>query len=401
MTSWLPTAALCGFGGGLLLASTAAGAPAPAAPIDDGPMRARALVSEGDTIRLQRALAKARRGQAVTVGVIGGSITQGASASAEERRYGNLVARWWRTVFPQARIDFVNAGIGATGSNYGALRVQRDLLARQPDLVVVEYGVNDGNTQACAESVEGLVRQVLSSANQPAVVLLFTMHRNGTNAQEWQGKVGAHYGLPMVSFRDALWPEIEAGRIKWEEVEADIVHPNDRGHAYMAEFVISLLERVRKALPVDAELPAVAPVPQPLFSDLFETVDLREADALQTVSNQGWVYDQAQGWNRCWKSDKPGSVIEFEIDGQLLLTMHWVVRGGMGRARVSVDGGSPRTLDGWFDQTWGGYRQTNELARNLSPGRHQVRFELLAEKSQDSTGCEFRILGLGAGGVKR
>ena len=34
------------------------------------------------------------------------------------------------------------------------------------------------------------------------------MNNAGGNAQEWHGKVGEHYGLPMVSFRDALWPEV-------------------------------------------------------------------------------------------------------------------------------------------------------------------------------------------------
>ena len=85
-----------------------------------------------DTSRLQRAFAKARRGERVTVAVIGGSITAGAMASTAEKNYGSLVAQWWRKTFPKADIHFVNAGIGATGSNYGALRVERDVLAHQP-----------------------------------------------------------------------------------------------------------------------------------------------------------------------------------------------------------------------------------------------------------------------------
>ena len=197
----------------------------------------RSVVTVGDTSRLQHALAKGRRGEPVTVAVIGGSITAGARASAPEKNYGRVLAQWWRETFPSTKIELVNAGIGATGSNYGALRAQRDLLARRPDFVVVEYGVNDPNARSSAETLEGLVRQILKQPQQPAVVLLFMMHRNGTNAQEWHEKVGRNYGLPMFSLRDALWPEIEAGRMKWDDVEADTVHPNDRGHAYAAEFI--------------------------------------------------------------------------------------------------------------------------------------------------------------------
>ncbi|MGV3757553.1 MAG: SGNH/GDSL hydrolase family protein [Verrucomicrobiota bacterium] len=207
---------------------------------------ARSLVSAGDTARLQRVLTTAREGKPIVVGVIGGSITQGAKATKAELRYGNLVAQWWRTNFPNCKVEFVNAGIGATGSNYGALRAGRDLLAKNPDFIVVEYAVNDVNTKEMAETLEGLIRQILKAPNQPAVVMLFTMNKSGNNAQEWHSKVGAHYGIPMVSFRDALWPEIQAGKLKWEDVEADEVHPNDRGHAYAAEFVTRFIDSVAK-----------------------------------------------------------------------------------------------------------------------------------------------------------
>ena len=65
----------------ILCAGLAACAAAYGEGADMDAVRARALVSAGDTARIQHALAKARRGEAVTVGVIGGSITGGASAS--------------------------------------------------------------------------------------------------------------------------------------------------------------------------------------------------------------------------------------------------------------------------------------------------------------------------------
>jgi lysophospholipase L1-like esterase len=356
----------------------------------------RSLVSAGDPVRLQRVLAKAARGEAVTVGVIGGSITQGAAATRFDRNYGSLIAKWWRETFSNVKIELVNAGIGATGSNYGALRAQRDLLDKKPDFVVVEYAVNDGNGKEFAETLEGLVRQILKQPQSPAVVLLFTMHNNGANAQEWHGKIGEHYALPMVSFRDALWPEIEAKRLKWEDVEADIVHPNDRGHDYAAQFVTRMLAEVQKMLPPEKELPAIKPLPAPLISDQFENVALHEAFSLKPTKNEGWRQDLK---NKCWKSDAPGSTIEFEIEGQRILFMEWKVRGDMGRAKIQVDELPPIVHDAWFEQTWGGYRLTTEVARDLKPGKHTVRVELLKTKNAQSNGYEFRILGIGAAGI--
>lgn len=355
---------------------------------------ARSLVSAGDTARLQRVLAKAREGKPITVGVIGGSITQGAKATKAELRYGNQIAQWWRTTFPQAKVEFVNAGIGATGSNYGALRAARDLLAKNPDFIVVEYAVNDGNTKDAAETLEGLIRQILKAPNQPAVVLLFTMNKAGNNAQEWHSKVGAHYNLPMVSFRDALWPEIQAGKLKWEDVEADEVHPNDRGHTYAAEFVTRFVDSVAKK---SADAKAVSPaLPKPLFSDMFEFTKLLEANDLKPVTNKGWTYDEK---NKAWQSETAGSVIEFEIEGTVIYDMFWRIKGPMGHAKISVDDKAPEVREAWFNQTWGGYRVTSELAKDLAPGKHRVKVELLAEKNAESTGTQFRILGLGAAGL--
>jgi len=364
---------------------------------DDAALVTRSLVSKGDTTRLQSALAKARRGDNIVVGVIGGSITQGACASKPELNYGNLIAKWWREAFPAAQVEFVNAGIGATGSSYAVMRAERDLLSRKPDFVVVEFAVNDPNDRANAESYEGLLRQILRQPQAPAVVMLFMMTKDGGNAQEWQTKVGAHYYLPMVSYRDAIWDEMQAGRLAWTDVSPDMVHPNDRGHALAAQFVTSLLEQVRAELPASLPPAAAYVLPQPLFTDLFDHTALLEAADLTPVSNQGWVLDPAL---KCWKSDQPGSVIEFDMPGKLIYGAYYRLRGAMGKAKVTVDGASEVVLDAWFDQTWGGYRQTYPLAKDLAPGTHRVRVELLADKDAESTGNEFRLLGLSAAGTE-
>ena len=207
--------------------------------------------------------------------------------------------------------------------------------------------MNDPNIQAAAETYEGLIRQLLAQPNQPAVLMLFMMSQGGHNAQEWHSKVGRHYHLPMVSMRDALWPEIEAGRAKWDEYEADAVHPNDRGHAYTAALVIRYLETVLKQTPADDRLPQVKPLPPPLFSDLYEHTALFEAGSLTPIKNDGWTLAGA-GNDKYWKADKPGSRIEFELEGRAILLMDFHIRGPMGKARVQVDDRPPLVREAWF-----------------------------------------------------
>ncbi len=378
---------------GLLLPALASGQ-----PTDEQAILTRSLLSLGNVARLQRVMARVRRGDRVIVGVIGGSITAGAAASAEDKRWANLVAAWWRDAFPQAQIEFVNAGIGATGSDIGAHRVQEHLLRRRPDFVVAEYAVNDANTELAAEALEGLTRQILKQPNDPAMMLLFTMHRGGGNAQEWHSKIGHHYGLPMVSFRDALWPEIEAGRLKWEDVEADDVHPNDRGHEYCAQFITAVLEGVLADLPVEEALPSPPPLPSPLVSDVFEYATMTTADSIIPVRNSGWSVGEAWPFGRCWQAAEPGSSLEFEVEGTAISVAYYRVKGDMGMARAQVDDRPPVDLQGWFEADWGGYAAWALVARDLGPGKHSLRLELLDKKAEASGGHKFQLQAvMGAG----
>lgn len=363
------------------------------------PALERGLLSLGDPDPVWRALAKARRGEPIVVGVIGGSITQGASATAEENRYGNRIAAWWRETFPAAEVVFVNAGIGATGSDIGAHRVAEHLLAHDPDFVVIEYAVNDPNTRFAAETLEGLVRQVLAHPTQPAAMLLFTMHRNGGNAQEWHATVGERYGLPMVSFRDAMWPQIEAGALKWEDVEADEVHPNDLGHAVCAELVAELLRRRLNELPEDGAIRVATPLPDPLYSDVYARTALLRPANTEAAMSGGFAVGREATFGPCWAADAPGARIDVPFEGSSVGVAHYRVKGDMGRAKAWVDDGEPVVLEGWFEADWGGYSACTFVALDLRPGPHTLHIEVLPERAEASGGHRFEVHAVLAAGA--
>jgi lysophospholipase L1-like esterase len=362
---------------------------------DEAAILRRSLVDMGNTARLQHALAKARRGEPVVVGVIGGSITAGARASKPELSWGNLAAKWWTDSLPQAKITFVNAGIGATCSDLGAHRVQAHLLDKHPDIVMVEYAVNDGINPMAAETLEGLVRRILKEPNEPAVMLLFTMDNKGGNKQQEHMEIGKHYGLPMASFRDALWPEVEAKRIAWTDIEADEVHPNDRGHAYCAQFMTDICARVLKDLPADKNLPVLPVLPEPMTANLFEKAGFYNADTITPAKNEGWEVftDPAFGgfFGKGWKTAAPGSTLEFDLEGRAVSLLFYRIKGAMGIAQAQIDDQPPVKMDAWFSADWGGYVPFQLVARDLAPGKHTLRVTLLGDKNPESTGNEFHI----------
>jgi lysophospholipase L1-like esterase len=357
----------------------------------DAAITTRSHVSPGDPARLQRVFAKARRGEPITIGFIGGSITHGQAATSPERSYANLVSNWWITHFPQSHITVVNAGLNGTDSTYGVLRVQRDLLSHHPDFVLVEFGVNDHGDLAHAQTYEGLVRQILADPDQPAVLLLFLMHHDGTSAQDFQEPIGKQYALPMVSYRDALWPEITARRLKWSDITDGVIHPNDRGHAAAAQFVNSMLQEILDRSPAanPASIPTTLPVPH--YTDLFQHTELIDADKLQPVTNSGWIFDDR---NHCWYTSCAGSVIEFDATGRAVDLLY---------ERYSMDGGTAQVTvndqntisDAWFDATWEGFCRVDEVCRDLDGGTHRVRVQILGTRNPLSTGYDFRIMGLG------
>ncbi len=357
-----------------------------------------ALVSEGDLTRLFHVFSKAQKGEKIVIGAIGGSITRASTKMPIEKRYANLVLNWWQKTFPQTQFELINAGIGATRSDYGAMRAQHDLLSAKPDFVIVEFATNDLDTPEYAESYEGLIRQILNAPQKPAVALLFMTRKDGSNVQDAEIKIGEHYHLPMISYRNAIWQEMKAGKLRWEQICPDEVHPNEYGHAIAAELINRTLSQAKKKFRAE-KLSSVANSATPLYSNSFEFTSLFDGETLVPTRNNGWSYDGSGKDNKGWKSSIPGSVIEFEVTGTSIYLSFWKINGPMGKAKITIDGQNPVIFDSWFDQTWGGYREMEPIARNLNQGKHLVKIELLAEKNEKSSGNEFRVLCIGSTGI--
>ena len=74
------------------------------------------LVSKGDISRIEKAMNKAKNGQAITIAFLGGSITQGCNATKFEDCYASRTYKWFKDKFKNVNVKYVNAGVGATGA---------------------------------------------------------------------------------------------------------------------------------------------------------------------------------------------------------------------------------------------------------------------------------------------
>ena len=254
----------------------------------------KSLMQVGNNVRIKKAIEKARAGEDVTVAFIGGSITQGAGAIPINRecyafktfeRFCKLCGRG-----TEENIHYVKAGVGGTSSELGMVRYERDVCRDgeiRPDLVIVEYAVNDEGDETKGHCYDSLVRKILLSEQKPGVILLFCVFASDWNLQEHLGPVGERYNLPMVSARDCVveqfYRKANEGRvITKNQFFYDVFHPTNYGHTIMADCIGHLLETM-DAMPVDESDVDVASI-EPYFSKEFENIRLldRKADSLAT-----------------------------------------------------------------------------------------------------------------------
>ncbi len=267
----------------------------------------KSLMQTGNTERLQNVLNKAANGEDVTLGFIGGSITQGAGAiPINEKCYARVFYEdFAKRYMKGGECHFVKAGVGGTPSELGMIRFERDVLRdgnSRPDLIFIEFAVNDEGDETKGVCYESLVRKALALPWKPAVVLLFAVFSNDWNLQDRLSPVGRNYDLPMVSILDAVSPQFplmpaEGRVISKNQFFYDIYHPSNLGHQIMADCLANLMEKVSsesgsgRGNNKETKLDAIAPV---IGAD-FENIELLDKKELHRLKDKYEIAEVVEG----------------------------------------------------------------------------------------------------------
>ena len=215
---------------------------------------------------------RAREGERLNVVFFGASLTWGANASDPQlTSYRALVGQRLEAAYPKAHFKFYDAAIGGTGSQLGVFRLQRDVLARRPDLVFLDFSANDDIYSANPEtlaSYESIVRRLIADGRAPVVIAVFPFMWNvaagstdGMRRREAHRQIAAAYNVPAG---DAIAMAIERVKAKAITLErmwpVDGVHPCDEGYGVFADAVWAAfqdgLERQLVGAPPDKMLHA-------------------------------------------------------------------------------------------------------------------------------------------------
>ena len=351
--------------------------------------------------RLKNLMKRAAKGESLVIGFLGGSITQGSLSSTPKNCYAYLVYEWWKKSFPNAAFSFVNGGIGGTTSHYGGARAWKDVLCYRPDIVTVDFSVNDDANEFFEETYEGTLRRLLAAPSAPAVVVLNNVfYDTGKNAQDYHNRIADHYGIPHVSIKDTVYPDVESGKIVRADITPDNLHPNDKGHRLVADEICKLLDSIKAEVEEETiageniegkstKTEASVLLPAPLTENAYEhsrLIQIQDNEAIldgflvDPIEKKGMLDIFKNGWTAAHTNDK----ISFEIECSCLAVQYRKsVQQPVPKAKAVIDGDEAHAviLDGNFTEDWGDCLYLEPLLHHAEKKVHRI--EIIVTDAKD------------------
>lgn len=162
-----------------------------------------------------------RLNKSVTIAFLGDSVTQGCFEVYMDKdgrirtkydyknAYSTRVKEILNLLYPEAQVNIINSGISGDSAQGGVDRLERDVLAFNPDLVVVSYGLND-----VTDSEEGLsnyldaLTKIFEKINEYGVECIF-MTQNYFNT-----KISPHLIPETEELAKVLQRRQKTGKLK-------------------------------------------------------------------------------------------------------------------------------------------------------------------------------------------
>ncbi len=357
---------------------------------------------------------------------LGGSITEGQGVEDKRLCWQGLLQSELERAWPHCVFKARNAGIGGTDSRFGAFRMERDVLGARPDLLFVEFAVNDYTRPAdeIRESLEAILWKLWRRV--PECDVVFVLTATGKMMEENTGRVpesvqvhrevARQFGLPWVNVGSGLFGKMQLQGLTLKDVLPDGVHPNRAGYRIYFEEVWEFLQKVLsegkgKTDPAREPENSLEEYREEYFGGRMEKVrayilgnrpgsvgenrytDCQMVPAAQAAL-QGFVTEHIAMCGRYGSyvsSCRPGDGLEFVFQGDKIGLFYMISCDG-GIMEWSLDGGAYEALPAWdayarsFDR--GSARM---LAQDLEPGEHRLRIRVAQGRTEGSEGNFVRI----------
>ena len=353
-------------------------------------------------------LAKIRAGKKIVVAYLGGSIT-----AANGWRPKTMA--WLRKTFPGVQFEEVHAAIGGTGSDLGVYRVGHDVLQYNPDLLFVEFAVNDGGAspESIWRNMEGIVRQTWHKDPETDIIFTYTIHEGmiddvkkglcsrSASAMEL---LADFYGIPSVNFQLPVVELLKQDKLVFKADKqpeggkiwfaADGCHPRDVGHEIYLKLVAEAITQMKDSRPADHK----AKLAKPFAADNAEAAKMVPVQAkmlsgdwkpLAAGDDKQKAFGTRMG--QIWMATQPGSKLHFKFQGSVAKLYDLLGPDG-GQVIITVDGKTSSKPVPRFDSYCVYHRiATLNLVGDANPDKvHDVTVEIHPDQP-DRKSVAFRL----------
>ncbi|MBI3854720.1 MAG: SGNH/GDSL hydrolase family protein [Planctomycetes bacterium] len=308
-------------------------------------------------------------GADLKVAYFGGSIT------AQNGWRPKTLAHFQKT-WPAAKFSEINAAIGGTGSDLGVFRLAQDVLDKKPDLLFVEFAVNDGGAapDQIRRCMEGIVRQTRKTLPDCDLCFVYTL-TEALAKPMLEGKfplaaatveeVADRYGIPSIHMAVEVARLARENKLVWkgplpktdeEKKKAgdrvvfanDGVHPYpETGHELYLQAVVRSLVPIQEA----SKSKGSHALPEPLIASHYEHARLLPISDATLSKGFSLLDPQKDDFGKRWanrlsalhKAGSPGQFLSFKFKGTRC-AIYDIIGPDCGQVIVTLDDQAPRTV---------------------------------------------------------
>lgn len=184
----------------------------------------------------------------VKIAALGDSLTYGWMA---ERGFTDFLEEMLKAKYPKAEISLLNRGVPGDTSNGGLSRVYAQVIEEQPNLTMIQFGLNDALAGILPDNFFAVMKQIADAVRQntESEILLMTsplpcssyMIEAAMPYYEKIAELALKENMPVARVDEYWKKRIEEGLSHRALVQSDLAHPTEEGHRLMAEAIMETL----------------------------------------------------------------------------------------------------------------------------------------------------------------
>lgn len=335
------------------------------------------------TFHASKLINKLKSGEPATIVFLGDSTTEQNATTNGLPNHVGLLTTWLESLYP-GLVTVVNSGISGHNITMMLERLHKDVISKNPDLVIACSGINDqGGTyniplDEFRKNYNVLVQEIISQSDTDIIlrtpnVVMSAATSDAINVyNDVTRAIAKRYNLGLFDLYKVMKDDIAKGVINLTTTGPflkDSVHPNENGHAYIFEHFkvyFQPTDFVQKPIGVYKMISAKG--------GGFRNVGGTEFAGVSYVNGYTLLFNQ------------PNKKINFEYEGEDL-TVIYGMTAGTGQFIVYIDGVAQPLVDTYSATT----KYRGSVTYSVPSGKHLIEIECQSTKNDSSSSTNLQI----------